>query len=181
MNVTTDYAKGSSIQNTLLKRLHASGILEANDMPVAFDMTPSRQGEVHSNPWFSSINALAAALFDRPYDLAVNANVSRVIVENGKTVGVEVFSLDKKAHTIRAKNVVLSASTLETPRLLLNSGIQGPAIGRYLTGHVSIIAIGTISRNQFSDKLGNVSILKFETNESPYHIQILGSDQYFSY
>ena len=181
MDVTTDYAKGSSIQNTLLKRLHAGGILEANDMPVAFDMTPSRQGEVHSNPWFSSINALAAALFDRPYDLAINAFVSRVIVENGKTVGVEVFSLDKKAHIIRAKNVVLSASTLETPRLLLNSGIQGPAIGRYLTGHVSIIAIGTISRSQFSDKLGNVSILKFETNESPYHIQILGPDQYFSY
>ena len=50
------------------------------------------------------------------------------------------FLQDKKAHTIRAKNVVVSASTLETPRLLLNSGIQGPAIGRYLTGHVSIIA-----------------------------------------
>ena len=45
-------------------------------MPLAFDMTPSRQGEVHSNPWFSSINALAAAMFDRPYDLAVNAYVS---------------------------------------------------------------------------------------------------------
>ena len=181
MHVTTDYAKGSSMQNTLLKRLHAGGILEANDMPVAFDMTPSRQGEVHSNPWFSSINALAAALFDRPYDLAVNAFVSRVIVENGKTIGVEVFSQDKKAHIIRAKNVVVSASTLETPRLLLNSGIQGPAIGRYLTGHVSIIAIGTISRSQFSDKLGNLSVLKFETNESPYQIQILGPDQYFSY
>ena len=125
MHVTTDYAKGSSMQNTLLKRLHAGGILEANDMPVAFDMTPSRQGEVHSNPWFSSINALAAAHFDRPYDLAVNAFVSRVIVENGKTIGVEVFSQDKKAHIIRAKNVVVSASTLETPRLLLNSGTSG--------------------------------------------------------
>ncbi|WP_438347524.1 GMC oxidoreductase [Paenibacillus sp. FA6] len=181
LHVTTDYAKGSSMQNTLLKRLHAGGILEANDMPVAFDMTPSRQGEVHSNPWFSSINALAAALFDRPYDLAVNAFVSRVIVENEQTIGVEVFSQDKKAHFIRAKNVVVSASTLETPRLLLNSGLQGPAIGRYLTGHVSIIAIGTIKRSQFSDKIGNLSILKFETNESPYHIQILGPDQYFSY
>ena len=181
LHVTTDYAKGSSMQNSILKRLHAGGILEADDMPVAFDMTPSRQGEVHSNPWFSSINALAAALFDRPYDLAVNAYVSRVIVDNGKVSGVEVFSADKKAHTIRAKNVVVSASTLETPRLLLNSGIQGPAIGRYLTGHVSIIAIGTISRRQFSDKLGNFSILKFETNESPYQIQILGPDQYFSY
>ena len=98
-----------------------------------------------------------------------------------KRSGVEVFSADKKAHTIRAKNVVVSASTLETPRLLLNSGIQGPAIGRYLTGHVSMIAIGTISRRQFSDKIGNLSILKFETEESPYQIQILGPDQYFSY
>ena len=71
LHTTTDYAKGSSMQNILLKRLHANGILEANDMPVAFDMTPSHQGEVHSNPWFSSINALAAAMFDRPYDLAV--------------------------------------------------------------------------------------------------------------
>ena len=181
LHVTRSYAKGSSMQNILLKRLHGNGILEADDMPLAFDMTPSRQGEVHSNPWFSSINALAAAMFDRPYDLAVNAYASRVFVENGRVTGVEVFSLDKKAHTIRAKNVVLSASTLETPRILLNSGIQGPAIGRYLTGHVSIIAIGTIGRRQFSDKLGNLSILKFETDESPYQIQILGPDQYFSY
>ncbi len=81
MHVTRDYAKGSSMQNVMLKRLHGNGVLEADDMPLAFDMTPSRQGEVHSNPWFSSINALAAALFDRPYDLAVNAYVSRVIVE----------------------------------------------------------------------------------------------------
>lgn len=181
MHVTRDYAKGSSMQNVMLKRLHGNGVLEADDMPLAFDMTPSRQGEVHSNPWFSSINALAAALFDRPYDLAVNAYVSRVIVEGGRAAGVEVFSEDKKAHILRAKNVVVSASTLETPRLLLNSGIQGPAIGRYLTGHVSIIAIGTISRRQFSDKLGNLAVLKFETNESPYQIQILGPDQYFSY
>ena len=181
LHVTRSYAKGSSMQNIMLKRLHANGILEANDMPLAFDMTGSHQGEVHSNPWYSSINALAAAQFDRPYDLGVNANASRVIVENGRVSGVEVISLDKKAHTIRAKNVVLSASTLETPRILLSSGIQGPAIGRYLTGHMSMIGIGTVSRRQFSDKLGNLSILKFETDEDPYHIQILGPDQYFSY
>ncbi|WP_338452290.1 GMC family oxidoreductase [Niallia oryzisoli] len=181
LHVTTDFAKGSSMQDRMLRRLHAGGILEAADMPLAFDMTPSRQGEVHSNPWYSSINALAAAQFDRPYDLAVNAYVSRVLTGNGTVSGVEVFSADKKKHTIRAKNVVVSASTLETPRLLLNSGIQGPAIGRYLTGHVSIIAIGTVSRRQFSDRLGNLAILKFETDESPYQIQILGPDQYFSY
>ncbi len=181
LHVTTDYAKGSSMQKVFLRRLHGEGILEADDMPVAFDMTPSRQGEVHSNPWYSSINALAAAQFDRPYDLALNAFVSKVTIQGGRVSGVEVFSADKRVHRIQAKNVVVSASTLETPRLLLNSGIKGPAIGRYLTGHVSIIAIGTIPRRQFSDKLGNFSILKFETEESPYHIQILGPDQYFSY
>jgi choline dehydrogenase-like flavoprotein len=181
LHVTRSYAKGSSMQNVLLKRLHAEGVFEADDMPLAFDTSASRRGEIHSNPWFSSINLLATALFDRPYDLAVNGFVSKVYVENGKAAAVEVFSLDKQAHVIRAKNIVISASTLETPRLLLNSGIQGAAIGRYLTGHVSTIGIGTISKRQFSDNLGNLAILKFETKESPYQIQILGPDQYFSY
>ena len=105
----------------------------------------------------------------------------KVNTDNKRVTSVQVYDANKRSHTIRAKNVVVSASTLETPRLLLNSGIQGAAIGRYLTGHVSIIAIGFISRNQFSDKLGNFSILKFETEENPYQIQILGPDQYFSY
>ena len=181
MHVTDHYANGSSMQNRMLKRLHANGIFEADDMPLAIDLTASHQGEIHSNAWYSSINALAAAKFDRPYDLAVNAYVSKVLTDGGKVSGVEVFSTDKKARTLRAKNVVVSASTLETPRILLNSGIQGPAIGRYLTGHVSVIAVGTIGRGQFSDRLGNLSILKFETEEDPYQIQILGPDQYFSY
>lgn len=181
MHVTTDYAKGSSMQYKTLRLLYATGILEADDMPVAFDMTPSQQGEVRSNPWYSSINSLAAANFDRPYDLAVNAYVSRVLTGNGSVFGVEIFSEDKRAHTIPAKNVVLSASTLETPRLLLNSGIQGPAIGRYLTGHSSIIGIGTISRSKFSEKIGNLAVLQFETEESPYQIQIQGPNQYYSY
>jgi choline dehydrogenase-like flavoprotein len=181
LHTTRDYAKGSSMQDRMMKRLHGHGILEADDMPLAFDMTPSHQGHIHSNPWYSSINALAAAKFDRPFDLAVNAYASRVISGNGGVAGVEVFDINKKSHTIRAKNVILSASTLETPRILLNSGIQGPAIGRYLTGHVSMIAIGTVPRRQFSDRIGNLSILKFETEQDPYQIQILGPDQYFSY
>jgi hypothetical protein len=73
LHTTTSYAKGSSMQRVILNRLHSNGILEADDMPLAFDMEGSHQGEVHSNPWFSSINTLAAAMYDLPYDLAVNA------------------------------------------------------------------------------------------------------------
>lgn len=149
MHITTDYADGSQMQEILLDRLQQQDIYEAKDMPVAFDLQPSRRGEIHSNPWFSSINFMASALFDKPYDLALNAFASRILCEGNKVAGVEVISPDKKTHIIRAKNIVVSASTLETPRLLLNSRIPGPAIGRYLTDHVSIIAIGTINRNQF--------------------------------
>lgn len=178
---TRDWAKGSSMQNIMLNRLHAAGILEADDMPLAIDLTASRQGEVHSNAWYSSINALASANYDKPYDLAVDAYVYKVNAPGNRVQSVQVFDANKRSHTIRAKNVVVSASTLETPRLLLNSGIPGPAIGHYLTGHVSMIGIGTISRRQFSDKIGNLSILKFETEEDPYQIQILGPNQYWSY
>ncbi|MEH7238525.1 GMC family oxidoreductase [Bacillus sp. JJ1562] len=184
LHVTTDWAKGSSMQDRMLRRLHAAGILEAQNMPLAIDLSPSRQGEVHSNPWYSSINSLAMGQLDRPYDLAVDAFVHKVnTTPNGKrTASVQVIDTKTKSnYTIRAKNVVLSASTLETPRILLNSGVQGPAIGRYLTGHVSMIGIGTVSRGQFSDRLGNLSILKFETEDDPYQIQILGPDQYWSY
>jgi gluconate 5-dehydrogenase len=184
LHVTTEWAKGSSIQDRMLMRLHSAGILEAQDMPLAIDLTSSKQGEVHSNPWYSSINSLAKGQLDRPYDLAVDAFVHKVNIDaNGKRAsGVQVIDTKRKFnYTIRAKNVVVSASTLETPRILLNSGIQGAAIGRYLTGHVSMIGIGKVSREPFSNGLGNLSILKFETEEDPYQIQMLGPDQYWSY
>ena len=181
LHTTRDWAKGSSMQDIMLKRLHAGGILEADDMPLAIDLTPSHRGEVHSNSWYSSINALAAANYDKPYDLAVDAYVYKVNAPGNRVQSVQVFDANKQSHTIRAKNVVVSASTLETPRLLLNSGIPGPAIGHYLTGHVSMIGIGTVSRRQFSDRIGNLSILKFETDEDPFQIQILGPNQYWSY
>lgn len=181
MNVTTSYAKGSSMQNVLMRRLISRGIPEATDFPLACDMRGPRFGEIHSNAWFSSIYFLTYALNDRPFDLALNAYTTNIFVENGKATGVNVITPDKKNHTIRAKNVVVSASTLETPRLLLNSGIKGPAIGHYLTNHSFLLGTGKISRNQFSDNVGNLAILKRETRTSPYQIQILGPGQYYSY
>jgi gluconate 5-dehydrogenase len=181
MKVTTSYAQGSSIQNILMNRLHANGIPEATDVPVAIDMNGSHLGEIHSNAWFSSLNFLAYALNDRPFDLALNAYTTRVLVENGKAVGVTVMSPEKRTYIIRAKNVIVSASALETPRILLHSGIQGPAIGRYLTNHSLIVGTGKISSRQFPDPIGNLAILKQETWQNPYQIQIFGTGPYFSY
>ena len=82
-------------------------------------------GRLHSNVFFSSILLLARALSWRPFDLAVNTYAAEVITEGGKAVGVRVMTPDKKSHFIKAKTVILSASALQTPRILLNSGIPG--------------------------------------------------------
>ena len=43
-----------------------------------------------------------------------------------------------------------------------------------------MISIEIVSRSQFSDRLGNVSILKFGTEDDPYQNQIFGPEQYTS-
>jgi choline dehydrogenase-like flavoprotein len=67
------------------------------------------------------------------------AEARRVLVEDGRAVGVEAeLLLDAGARrpvTIRAATVVVAAGALETPAILLRSGIGGPAVGRYLRLH----------------------------------------------
>lgn len=181
MNVTEFYARGSVMQSVILNRLQANGILEATDLPLAIDMRGTRYGQVYSNPWFASINFLAYAYNNRLFDLALNAYVSRVIVENGKVIGAEALGLDKQPHIIKAKTIVISASALETPRILLNSEIEGDNIGHYLTSHISVFAGGRLNRRQFSENLGNLAILQPEILEKPYQIQITGPGQYYAY
>ncbi|MGM0877059.1 MAG: GMC oxidoreductase [Bacillota bacterium] len=180
MNVTTSYAKGS-MQNILWRRLVFNGVPEATDYPVAIDISGSQSGEIHSNAWFSSINFLAYALNNRPFDLALNAYTTQVFVDKGKVKGVNVITPDNKNYSIRSKNVLISASTLETPRLLLNSCIKGQSIGRYLTNHSFLGGHGKISRSHFSSDVGNLAILKQETAIPPYQIQILGPDVFDVY
>lgn len=181
MNVTTLFTKDSTMQEILWRRLISNGIPEATDAPLAIDLMRSQMGKTYSNAWFSSINFLAYALNNRHYDLAINAYTTHVYVEKGKVLGVNVISPEKKHYTIRAKHVIVSASTLETPRLLLNSSIKGHAIGRYLTSHSFFRAFGKIYKSMFPENVGNLAVLKQETTYAPYQIQILGPDQYFAY
>ena len=69
----------------------------------------------------------------------VNCNVQRVLVENGRAAGVEGTYLDDEGRrasvVVRAPTVVLAAGALDTPAVLLRSGIGGPAAGDYLRLH----------------------------------------------
>ncbi|MCA0757201.1 GMC family oxidoreductase [Paenibacillus sp. N4] len=158
MNVTSKYAAGSSIQQILLERLRSNGFPGATDTPLAADLEPTRFGRVHSNVFFSSIDFLAYALNTRPFDLAVRTQAVRVLIDKGKTAGVEVMTPDFKTHSIRAKTVILSCGTWETPRLLLHSGIPGRAIGHYLTNHMKVFADVKGARSQFGEAAGVASL-----------------------
>ncbi len=71
--------------------------------------------------------------------IMVGAFVERVLVEDGRAAGVEALWSDSAGAsarvTVRAPRVVVAAGSLESPAVLLRSGIGGPATGEYLRLH----------------------------------------------
>ena len=181
MDVSNGYTKGSSFQENILNKLRYNGFPEAADVPTPADLVPTNYGQIHSDVFWSSISALAYGLNRKSFDLAVNARAVEVLVENGKTAGIKVMSLDKKPYFLKAKTVVLSGNTFETPRLLLNSGIQGRAIGHYLTNHSFLLSTVKVSRKQFPEVLGPMSVMIPQTKSRPYQIQMGGPEGYLWY
>ncbi|MBK5110510.1 MAG: GMC family oxidoreductase [Thermoleophilia bacterium] len=71
---------------------------------------------------------------DNGADVIVNCFAERVLVEEGRAVGVSA-RIGDAGITVRAPQVVIAAGALESPALLLRSGIGGPATGDYLRLH----------------------------------------------
>ncbi|MBW5445139.1 FAD-binding protein [Cohnella sp. CFH 77786] len=181
MNVTREFAKGSSFTEILLERLWMRGYSKASPLPVAADIEPQSFGRIHTDMFTSSISLMARALNERPFDLAVNARAVQILHDNGRVTGVKVMSPDKKAHILRAKTVVVSASTFETPRLLLCSGIQNRALGHYLTNQTFLQATGRISTLGFPVPLGPLNIMVPQTPDRPYSVLLTGPEAFYWY
>jgi choline dehydrogenase-like flavoprotein len=83
---------------------------------------------------------------DRGARFVTRCTVDRVLVEDGRAAGVAATwtGEDGKqlALTVRAPRVVLAAGALESPAVLLRSGIGGPAAGRYLRLHPCSATLG---------------------------------------
>ncbi len=71
--------------------------------------------------------------------MIVNCRADRILIEQGRAAGVAATvttpSGEHKSLTVRAKAVIAAAGSLQTPALLLRSGMTDPAIGRYLRLH----------------------------------------------
>lgn len=86
-------------------------------------------------------------------DVLVGCWAERVLVEGGRASGVEATWSDRTDGrtakvTVRAPHVVVAAGALESPALLLRSGIGGPAVGRHLRLHPCTATFGFHNEDQ---------------------------------
>ena len=71
-----------------------------------------------------------------------------MLVEDSQATGVEYVDVDGARHTVRAGAVVVACGALNTPQLLLRSGLQGEAIGKHLGLHPVRLVYGLFEEPQ---------------------------------
>ncbi|MGH9108423.1 MAG: GMC oxidoreductase [Acidimicrobiales bacterium] len=77
-------------------------------------------------------------------ELLAETFVSRILADGRRATGVELVGPDGATRTMGARHVVVAGGAVETPRLLLLSGIGGDLVGRFLMVHVQTIAVGML-------------------------------------
>jgi choline dehydrogenase-like flavoprotein len=90
------------------------------------------------------VGLLRRALTSGRAELRPNSFVKRVVVANGRATGVEWIDSDGETHVEKAEYVIVAAGAMETPRLLLLSGIEHPLIGRNLMFHFQTLTFGQL-------------------------------------
>ncbi|MCA0756025.1 GMC family oxidoreductase N-terminal domain-containing protein [Paenibacillus sp. N4] len=169
MNVTTR-SRFSPYMNPFsqyfMSQLWEGGLPEATVGPVASNFEPDKYGSIVH---FSSLSFLGEGYKQMPFDLALNARAVQIHTEQGRAAGVTVMTPDKQSHFISASNVVVSASAFESARLLLHSGIEGNAIGHYLTHHTHLEFKFNISpEREDLPQIGQVFIMLPQTESRAY-------------
>lgn len=128
--------------------------------------------------------------FDAGARIIVRCTAQRILIKNGHAIGIEATVEDHAGRlhrlTVRAKVVVVAGGAIQSPALLLRSGIDNPNIGRHLRLHPASAAIGRYAQpieswfgtmmavysDQFSDLDGQGYGVKIET--PPAHVGLWG-------
>jgi choline dehydrogenase-like flavoprotein len=142
LGVTTDAFDGSPFGAVVRERLAAvvddgrAPATQVQRMPLA----------VHRRDdgrlvWSGSDVVLGdATRSNADFRLVDESLVTRVLVEGGRAVGVEVRDVRTgETHRVRARAVVVAADALRTPQLLWASGIRPDALGRYLNDQAQVV------------------------------------------
>ena len=75
-------------------------------------------------------------------ELMAETYVARLRIEGRRAKGVDYVGPDGVERSMDAKVVIVAGGAIETPRLLLLSGLEHPALGRHLMVHFQTIVVG---------------------------------------
>lgn len=97
------------------------------------------------------------------------AQVSRLLIEDRRTIGIEYYRPDKSHHVVRVRReVILSAGTIASPQLLMLSGIGDtaelgsfgpvahhlPGVGKNLQDHVGVYLTYRVDQPTYNSEAG---------------------------
>jgi choline dehydrogenase-like flavoprotein len=103
------------------------------------DATGSKQG---------TLKTYLADAFEHGAQFVVRCRADRVLSRDGRAAGVEATCADGTPVTVRCPRVVVAAGALESPALLLRSGLGGPAVGHGLRIHPVAAMYGVYESEQ---------------------------------
>ncbi|MEO0472285.1 MAG: GMC family oxidoreductase [Bacteroidota bacterium] len=90
----------------------------------------------------STVYTLLREAADHGADFLVHTEVDKIKIENGQAVGAIAYTKteDGQRHTvnIRAAKVVVAASALHSPAILMRSGLKHPHLGKHLYFHPTV-------------------------------------------
>jgi choline dehydrogenase len=133
-----------------------------------------------------------------PPQIVLQAQVLRILIENGRAVGVEYLQDGARKILRSRQGVVLSAGSMNTPRLLMLSGIgpadhlaeigvpvvcDRPGVGRNLQDHVGTHVVNGVSARTLNDDAhgvrGALSVLTYALSKRGALTTSIGHAQAF--
>jgi gluconate 2-dehydrogenase alpha chain len=85
-------------------------------------------------------------------ELVTETFASRVVFDGHRATGVELIGPDGSKRVMGARHVIIAAGAIETPRLLLLSGVDHPLVGRYLMTHFQTITVGSMPFRTYAER-----------------------------
>jgi len=95
---------------------------------------------------------LQRALASGRAELLAETFAARIVTRGRRATGVEVVAADGTTRVIGAKAVVVAGGAVETPRLLMLSGLDHPELGRNLMVHFQTIAFGVMDHDLHAER-----------------------------
>ena len=102
-------------------------------------------------------------------DVRTHAVVDRVMIENGRAVGVLLVD----GTEIGAREVVLAAGAIHSPAILLRSGIERPGIGAGLQDHPSASITVALKDPRDPHSLAVSAVARFSSGRHAADLQLL--------